>query len=87
MLYFEKIISFAVFFLLFSILNLIEEICSKWSYINTHCVYSFQGLVAIEIKLVLNFAIKIYIEKYSVGIQKSVNGFHENRSRKNQQEQ
>lgn len=36
---------------------------------------------------VLNFAIKIYIGKYSVGIEKSVNGFHENRSGKNRVQQ
>lgn len=42
---------FLQIFLLFSILSLMEEVCPKWSYINTHCVYTFQGLVAIEIKL------------------------------------
>lgn len=78
-------------FLIFSILSSIEETSPRWSCVNTHCVYIFQGLVAIEIKLhltvKLNLTIKMYIGKYSFGILKRVNGFHENRFDKNQQVQ
>lgn len=41
---------FCRFLCLFSIKNIMDEICPKWSYVNTHYVYIFQDLVAIEIK-------------------------------------
>lgn len=51
------------------------------------CLYFSRSCSYRNKTAVLNFAIKIYIGKYSVGIQKSVNDFHENRSGKNQQVQ
>ena len=49
------------------------------------CLYFSRSCSCRNKIVVLNFAIKIYIGKYSVGVQTSVNGFQENRSDKNQQ--